>query len=119
MQIKIRIKIINDSETQFLGEGIIWLLEKIDKYGSINKAAKEMNMSYSKSWKIITNLEKNIGTKILKRKKGGSDRGGAELTPLAQEIIENYNITKNKISGYAEKIFAKQLKPILFSAISY
>ncbi|HPG29751.1 MAG TPA: LysR family transcriptional regulator [bacterium] len=113
MKIKISFKILDDSGMQFLGNGIIWLLEKIDECGSISGASKDMNMSYSKALKIIKNLEKNINEDIIKRKKGGFERGGAKLTGRAKSIVKNYNLLRNKIEKYAEIQCKTKLKSIL------
>ena len=107
MKVKLQIKIIDDNGEQFLGNGIVWLLEKIETFGSISKAAEEMNMSYSKSWKIIKKLEKNLGVELLIRRKGGYERGGTKLSPLAKDIVQTYNIFKNDIQNYSEKKFRK------------
>ena len=37
---------IKETEAPFLGIGKIWLLENIQKIGSITNAAKEMKMAY-------------------------------------------------------------------------
>jgi molybdate transport system regulatory protein len=38
---------------RFFGPGRVELLERIEETGSINKAAKEMGMSYKKAWELI------------------------------------------------------------------
>ncbi len=113
MKIKLNIKIIDENGNQFLGNGIVWLLEKIDIHGSISQAAKEMNMAYSKSWKIIKNLEKNLGEELLERKKGGNEHGGTKLTLTAKDIVKKYNELKMDITHYTEKKFDKKLKKLL------
>lgn len=45
-QVEGRIWIVDRSMKDFVGEGRIELLEKIDELGSIAKAAKAMRMSY-------------------------------------------------------------------------
>ncbi|NPA71640.1 MAG: LysR family transcriptional regulator, partial [Gammaproteobacteria bacterium] len=40
----------------YVGIGRVELLERIDRLGSMNKAALEMGMSYKKAWKLIEEL---------------------------------------------------------------
>ncbi len=65
------------------------LLKAIKKYGSINKAANELNRSYSHSQKKIRKLEKEFG-KLIETKRGGRGGGGSELTERAKNLIKRY-----------------------------
>ena len=66
------------------GKGPCILLKTIDKLGSLNKAAKELNMSYSKAWSIINRAERVLGYSLLETVTGGADGGGSYLTPKAK-----------------------------------
>ncbi len=90
MEIKVTVKILNENGEPVVGNGIVWLLEKIEETGSISAAAKKMNMAYSKAWKIIKKMEDNLNIKILIRTKGGENKGGAELTEIAKKIIIDF-----------------------------
>jgi molybdate transport system regulatory protein len=54
-----------------MGIGVLWLLQNIYKYRSISKAAKEMGMSYSKAIRILNELERALGEKVIIRNHGG------------------------------------------------
>ena len=83
--------------------GLVWLLRRIKKFKSINEAAKDMGMSYVKALKILNALEKNMGRKILIRKKGGSVRNQTEITPFAEKFIEDYDKYQKMVRGeYSE-----------------
>lgn len=77
-------------EDKAFGPGAARLLRNIEKTGSLLGAAKEMNMAYSKAWKIIKNIENIWGFKLTERETGGKDGGGSTLTPRAKEILEHY-----------------------------
>jgi molybdate transport system regulatory protein len=110
MKIKLKIIIENDQNEPFMGIGLVWLLEGIKKFKSINSAAKDMNMSYAKAIKILNWLEKNLGEKVILRKRGGNERYGAELTSFGETYIKKFTGFQNKIKQYAEKEFKKYIK---------
>jgi len=107
MKVKLRVIITNDKNEDFMGIGVLWLLENIKKHKSINSAAKDMNMSYSKAIKILNALEKNLGQKVITRNHGGNERYGAELTSFGVSFVNKYNAFHKKIKVYAEKEFIK------------
>lgn len=72
------------------GEGRIKLLEAIEREGSLNKAAKSMDMSYRHAWGIIKKLEKKLDFEIVKSLKGGKGGGGTVLTEKGREIVKRY-----------------------------
>ena len=53
----------NDPHHGF-GKGIEMLLLGVDKFGSLNRAAKEMGMAYSKAWNVLRLNESEFGIKF-------------------------------------------------------
>lgn len=82
--------ICNDMGEKFFGKGPYDLLVNVKKYGSLNKAAAEMELSYHKALKLIKAAEKGFGFSLMSKKIGGEKGGGSLLTPEALEIIEKY-----------------------------
>ena len=83
-------------------------LFKNDKcFGSLRKAAIDMNMSYSKAWKIVKQCEENLGFKLLISTTGGKSGGGAFLTDDAKQIINSYNMYCADIEEYSSKLLDK------------
>ena len=113
MESKLKISIINEKKESFMGIGLVWLLQRIKKFKSINKAAIDMNMSYVKAVKILNRLEKNLGKIILIRKRGGHKRNRTELTPFAEEFIEKYDKYQKRVKEFANKEFSKFLEEAL------
>ena len=109
MKLKVKISIADEKNRGFFGIGIVWLLEEIEKTGSINKAAKNMRMSYSKAHKILKRAEEKFGKKLLVKKKGGIERGGSELTNFAKEFIKKYKIFQKSIKDFAKKKFESEI----------
>ncbi len=94
---------INENGAPFMGSGPLRLLEKIKVLKSINKASKEMNLSYVKALKMLNRLEKNLGCQLLVRKRGGNDRGGTVLTPFAERYIEFYRELQKNVRNRADE----------------
>lgn len=77
MEIRSKLWIEVDGKTVF-GRGRRFLIEAIDRYGSINQAAKEINISYRKAWGYIKAMEERLGMKLVERQTGGKNGGGGE-----------------------------------------
>ena len=90
-----------------MGIGLVWLLREIDRRGSIRRASEKMGLSYAKALKIINRLEKHLGRKLLIRKRGGCDRGGAEMTPFGRTFIDEYDRMQAAVKNAAEKEFTR------------
>ncbi len=67
------------------GRGKRCLLEAIDKYGSINQAAKEIKISYRKAWSYLNAMEERLGMRLIDRQTGGKDGGGADLQKMQEQ----------------------------------
>jgi len=84
--IKSRIWIELD-DSVLLGEGRVELLKLIGETGSLSKAAKGMNMSYKKAWRLLDTMNKAGTRQVVETSVGGKDGGGAVLTTYGQELI--------------------------------
>jgi len=79
---------IEKNGKSFLGKGRIELLKKIDRYGSISKAAKEMKMSYKAAWDAVDIINKLAKKQVVEKVSGGKGGGGTRLTEYGKELIE-------------------------------
>jgi len=73
------------------GGGKIELLKLVGEYGSIQKAADRMKMSYRHAWGRIKDMEKDTGTPLVLSKRGGMNGGRTTLTPQAEELVSIYD----------------------------
>lgn len=90
MELKSKFYIVDDEGEKFMGIGVLWLLERTKALGSLRKAAKDMTISYTKAFNMIRRLEESLGMEVLDRRKGGSSRDGATLTPFGTSLMEAY-----------------------------
>ena len=83
LRIKSRQWIVDDQDRIIMGEGRKEILEKIDKTGSMNKAAKQMKMSYKGLWSKIKVTEAYLNTRIVERDR----KKGTCLTKEGRELL--------------------------------
>ena len=104
MEIKSKLWIESDGKPVF-GRGRRFLLEAIDKHGSINQAAKEINISYRKAWGYIKAMEERLGLKLIERQTGGRNGGGARLTDNARVFLRKYEAMEQGIREIVDERF--------------
>ncbi len=89
------------------GRGRRFLLEAIDSHGSINQAAQEVDISFRKAWCHINAMEKRLGVKLVDRKTGGKNGGGAALTADARKFLKKYAALEKGLQEFVDKRFKK------------
>ena len=104
MEIKSKLWIEIDGRPVF-GRGRRFLLEAIDRYGSINQAAKEINISYRKAWGYIKAMEERLGFRLVERQTGGRNGGGATLTKEAKRFLRKYEEMETGIMELVDERF--------------
>ncbi len=109
LKIKSKLWIEVDGEPVF-GRGRRFLLEAIDKHGSINQAAREINISYRKAWSYIKAMEDRLGIKLVERQAGGKNGGGAALTKRAKEFLKKYELMEEGIKEIVDRRFKNIFK---------
>jgi molybdate transport system regulatory protein len=71
-------------------ERCIRILKIVEETGSLNKAAKELDLPYCTAFRAIRKIEKEFGFTLLKRRTGGSAGGGSSLTLRGKAFMERY-----------------------------
>jgi len=94
---------ITGEEQGYLGIGRIELLENIQQYGSINRAAKEMGMSYKKAWKLIEELNQMSQTPLVIKSQGGKAGGGTSLTEEGERLVGRFRDIEKELIEFLEK----------------
>lgn len=73
-----------------IGPGKIAVLEEIARSGSISAAGRALRMSYRRTWELVEELNKGLGTTVVETAAGGSGGGGAVLTKAGKTVVERY-----------------------------
>ena len=67
------------------------MLKAIEQHGSISKAAKAMEMSYKKAWRMVNSMNKEGAELLVVAKTGGTNGGGTVLSDAGKKAIEMYD----------------------------
>ena len=85
-----------------IGPGKIELLERIAGCGSISQAARQMNMSYLRAWKLVEEMDAILGRTVVNRKVGGSHGGGTKLTRLGDALVARFRAVERAAAEVAQ-----------------
>jgi molybdate transport system regulatory protein len=103
-----KVLLINEKDNEtFCGPGMSQLLEAISKTGTVRQACEEMNMSYSKGWKLLRRLEKWLGVQVTVRHQGGKGGGEAFLTQEGFDFLKKHTAFEKECQGAVEELFKK------------
>ncbi|HVK99194.1 MAG TPA: winged helix-turn-helix domain-containing protein [Dongiaceae bacterium] len=95
-----------------LGPGKVDLLQTIHNTGSISAAGRAMNMSYRRAWLLVDAMNRCFTAPLVDTAKGGSQGGGARLTPLGEQVLQIYQLMRSDVQAVADPHF-QQLAALL------
>lgn len=98
------------TEEKCFGPGIAQLLHRVQRLHSLRAAAMEMDMAYSKAWKILRRAEEELGIPLLHSVTGGKGGGGAVLTDEAVQLLAAYDGFCAEIKAYGDKLFEEKFE---------
>lgn len=89
----------NPDRSAVLGNGMAALLRGIAQEGSLNKAAKDMHMAYSKAWTLVNHTEEHFGITLIER----NGARGSRLTEEGQLLLKAFDSVNADLTAYARK----------------
>ena len=111
---KATLKLWLDQDGKAFGDGPYELLKGIETTGSLHKAAAQMEMSYSKAWKLLRMIEQRLRFQLLEREVGGRLGGGSRITPRAKELMSCYAVFREEAQEAVNRIFQKRFRPFKY-----
>ena len=87
--LRLRLRVFNGDEAA-LGPGRVELLGRIAEGGSIVQAAREMELSYMKAWKLIQSMNRCFRLPLVELRRGGKDGGSAHVTETGGRVLAVY-----------------------------
>lgn len=93
------------------GAGKAGLFRAIMKEGSISRASKRANISFRRAWSHLDNAERNFGTPLLEKHKGGKGGGSSALTEEAGELVEKFERLSEEVAEFAKERFEALFHP--------
>ncbi len=112
MNARLTLKLTDIDGTPFFGPGVAELFSLIEKTGSVRHAAEEMNLSYSKAWKMIRGTERAIGKEAVIRIQGGKGGGKAELSASGKTLLTSFLSLESEMEKHLEEITGGYLEKI-------
>ena len=88
---------------RFFGPGPVELLELIRETGSINQAAKKMQMSYKKAWELVNNLNGMSAHPMVITATGGEKGGGSSISEEAIQMIDYHRQLRERFKKFLEE----------------
>jgi len=108
MDLKVKCRFWVESEKgPFLGFGRIELLEKIDELGSINRAAKAMNMAYRQAWRLVESMNSKAEKPLVEKQTGGKGGGGTYITPEGKKAIQMFKELEKEFQEFMDHTSAR------------
>ena len=98
--------IVDDKNRIVMGEGRLAILDRIETTGSINQAAKSLNMSYKTAWSKIKSSEKHLKVKIVETDR----KQGTRLTREGKAFLEQYRKLKKACVSADDRAFKRIFK---------
>ncbi|SHJ27937.1 molybdate transport system regulatory protein [Hymenobacter daecheongensis DSM 21074] len=89
-------------DDRFMGIGRLELLEKIQEFGSISKAAQAMQMSYKRAWDLVNSLNQQARQPLVSTQTGGRRGGGAVVTAEGQQLIMEFRAMQARFQAFLE-----------------
>ena len=105
MQIRFSLSFYTDEGEKFFGEGPYRLLCGIRRLGSLRSAAQEMDMAYTKAFRLIKAAEGGFGFPLIRRTIGGKAGGGSTLTPEAEDLLARYEALKAACTRDTDRLY--------------
>lgn len=104
--IRVTARLIAKGERAF-GPGKAELLEKIAAEGSISKAAKAMDMSYSRAWQLVDAMNHDFKKPLVESSTGGRKGGGAVVTKTGLELLSLFRRMEEQLNTTTEAYFSE------------
>ena len=87
------------------GRGVANLCRGVRDKGSLNAAAKDMGMSFSKAWRILRDTETALGITLLHRE----GAHGSTLTEDCERLLNAYTEMEERLQRIASEEFRSAL----------
>ena len=101
--IRLAVKSTDSNSNSQFGRGVANLCIGVRELGSLNAAAKDMKMAYSKAWRIVKETEAALDIQLLNR----DGAHGSTLTEEGNKLLDAYIEIDAKLQKIAEEEFAK------------
>lgn len=89
---------LESGRDMFLGLGRVQLLERVEEFGSLNKAAQAMGMSYRAAWGRLKRSESVLGAALVEKT---GPKQGFQLTELGRDLVHRFRDWHAEVERFA------------------
>jgi molybdate transport system regulatory protein len=89
---------LESGQDMFLGLGRVQLLERVEEFGSLNKAAQAMGMSYRAAWGRLKRSESVLGAALVEKT---GPKQGFRLTELGRDLVRRFRDWHAEVERFA------------------
>jgi molybdate transport system regulatory protein len=106
--VRSKIWFVNAESQHVIGSGLAQLLVEVEHLGSLQEAAKRMNIPYRRATVAIRKAEAHFGEKLIETK-SSRRTGGTKLvlTPAGKRVLAFYLRLSEKVAAFADQAFKK------------
>lgn len=80
------------------------LLNEIRRCGSLNSAAKALQISYQHAWTVINDMNSFAPEPLVAKQRGGNNGGGASITAYGEKILKDYFAIQAQVDKMVNQI---------------
>lgn len=91
----------------FLADAGIRLLEAIERHGSLNRAARDVPLSYKAAWDALDRMNNLADQALVVRTTGGQHGGGTRLTDYGRKMIALYRAMEKEHQEALDRLSEK------------
>src|SRR6266542_1080103 len=92
-----------------MGPRYLRFLDAVERTGTIRAAGRVVGWSYRTCLNRIREMERVLGAKVLSTTRGGTTRGGAQLTPAARRLVQLFARWRREAVRLSDVAFRKIL----------
>lgn len=106
------LQITLSQEVTFFDAEAAAFLRLIARTQSVREACRQMNLSYSKGWKLLNAMEEQLHFAVVVRNPGGSGGGCTYLTPKGSDFLEKYERLQKETLAFSKEAYRRIFAPI-------
>ncbi len=108
MTFRMRLWLESPSGFKF-GQGTAELLRRIERDGSLRKAANSMGMSYRRAWGRLKRSEEDLGQDLVC--KPGGNKAGYRLTAVGEKLLRGFDAWQEEVRHHAAQACTRCFPP--------
>jgi len=95
------------------GDGKWRLLKAVETEGSLQAAAKSLQISYRKAWGDLKKAQDALGVNLVEKQRGGVLGGRTTLTRQGKKWVKAYTRFRSDIEKTVDKAYLKHIKGVV------